>query len=119
MYVEKIISFDKHDQEADLIVSDGINKVLCYAYPISKVQINQKINSICGFDCTNIERANKSESDINKLQEHYAYTLVGKVVSKENNLVHVGELEVYLDEQIPHDILENEFIIFNVTRLDL
>lgn len=119
MYVEKIITFDKHDKEADLLVSDGVNKVMCYAYPIERVQINQEINRLYGFECTNIKRANKNECEINKLQEYYAYSLVGKVVVKKDNLVRVGELDIYLDDSIPIDIQENEFVVFDVTRLDM
>lgn len=119
MYVEKIITFNKYDQEADLLISDGVNKVLCYAYPIKNVQINQRINCVYGFDCTNIKRANERNNEIIKCQEYYAYLLVGEIVSKKENLVRIGELEIYLDEPIPNDIQENEFIIFNVTRLDV
>ena len=119
MHVEKIITFNKYDQEADLLISDGVNKVLCYAYPINNVQINQEINSVYGFDCVDIERANENKYVITKRQDYYAYSLTGKVISKNVSLVRVGELEIYLDEPIPNDIQENEFIIFNVTRLDL
>lgn len=119
MHVEKIITFNIHDQEADLLISDGIHKVLCYAYPINNVQINQEISSVYGFDCVDIERANENKYEIVKHQDYYAYSLTGQVISKNDSLVRIGELEIYLDEPIPNDIQENEFIIFNVTRLDL
>ena len=119
MYVKNVIIFDKHDEEADLLVSDGVNKVICYAYPVNNVRVNQEINSIYAFNCTDIKRVNKSECEINKLKEYYAYSLVGKIIDKKNSLVCVGQLEIYLDEPIPNDIQENEFIFFNVTRLDL
>ena len=119
MYIDKIITFNKDDQEADLIVSDGINKVMCYACPINDVQINQKVSSIYGFDCGVIERTNESKFEITKCQDYYAYSLVGKIICKKNGHVRVGKLEIYIDKLIPNDIQEGEFIFFNVTRLDL
>ena len=43
----------------------------------------------------------------------------GKVLSKKERIVCVGELKIRLDESIPNDISDGEYVSFEVQRLDL
>ena len=43
----------------------------------------------------------------------------GKVLSKKERIVCVGELKIRLDEYIPNDISDGEYVSFEVQRLDL
>lgn len=43
----------------------------------------------------------------------------GKVLSKKERIVCVGGLKIRLDEYIPNDISDGEYVSFEVQRLDL
>ena len=45
--------------------------------------------------------------------------MTGKVLSKKERIVCVGELKIRLDEYIPNDLSDGEYISFEVQRLDL
>ena len=54
MYVQDVLHFDQSGKEAELIVSDGVYEVLCYAYPIDAVKTGMTISGLSGFSCTNM-----------------------------------------------------------------
>ncbi len=119
MYVEKIIHYDKQDNEADLLVSDGEYSVICYAYPIKSVHRAQKVTDIYGFNCTHIFKVAKKEYNIKKLSSYYDYTLIAQVVSRVERIVRIGKIRIHLDSEIPKDIFNGEYISFSVMRLDI
>ena len=49
----------------------------------------------------------------------YAYKLIGKLFDLKKRLVSVGEIIISLENNIPKDIDVNEFIEFEVMRIDL
>ena len=119
MHISKIISFNREDSEAELCISDGDYSVICYAYPIKTIAVNQKISVIDGFLCTELVKSFKPNYGINKLSQYYAYILTAKVISKKSSIVQVGNLKTHLDTEIPNDILEGDYVSFRVQRLDL
>lgn len=118
MYITDIVYFSKEDSEAEVSVSDGCYTVNCYAYPCDIVLVNQHVNTIYGFECTNITRLNETKYAIKKLSQHYAYQLVAKVMDNESGIVRIGDLFINLDNSIPKDIMNGEYIAFSVVRLD-
>lgn len=118
MIVKQIKSFDKYSSESDIIVSDGLFDLLCYCYPSISYPIGTVVSSITTFMAKKIMRADKKEYLILKLKDYYAYHLQGKVINLEKNIVCVGKLEIIVDGSIPKDIKLNEFIEFDVQRLD-
>lgn len=118
MYITDILYFNKEDSEAEVSISDGCYKVNCYAYPCDMVSVNQRINTIYGFECANIIRVNKTEYTIEKLSQHYAYQLVAQVVDNTSGIVRIGNLFINLDSSIPKDIMDGEYVAFSVVRLD-
>lgn len=118
MYIFDIEELNEDDNEADIIVSDGHYQLLCYAYPVKKLTINQKVNCIFGFACSDVVKAAYDYYDVLKLPQYYAYELNAKVVSKKKNVVKVGDLCIHLDTVIPKDIPDNDYVSFSVMRLD-
>lgn len=82
------------------------------------VVVNQCVNSIYGFDCSNIVRSNKKEFQIVKLSSYYAYLITAQVVDRNKGLVRIGMLFIYLDAPIPKDILNGNYVTFKVMRMD-
>ena len=118
MYIEDIIYYSKEDSEAEVRISDGCYTVNCYAYPCDKVSVKQRVNTIYGFMCENITRVNEQKYVIKKLAQHYAYQLVAQLVDNENGIARIGDLYITLDNHIPKDIKNGEYIAFYVIRLD-
>lgn len=119
MYISKIVNYNRGDSEAELCISDGNYSVICYAYPIENIALNQEVDGIYGFLCTDITKSFERRFYVDKLSQYYAYLLTAEVVSAKNCTVKVGELKIYLDTTFSNDILEGDYISFRVQRLDL
>lgn len=119
MYIQDVLRFDQSGKEAELIASDGAYEVLCYAYPIDAVKTRMTINELSGFSCTNVVRAAEQRCAISKLLPYFAYSITGKLISKQKGIVQVGNLKISLDAYIPNDLSDGEYVSFDVQRLDL
>ena len=118
MFVAEILYFNKEDSEAEVSISDGLYTINCYAHPVNKVWINQHINTIYGFECVDIIKSYETNYAIQKLPKHYAYQLTAQVVDKESGIVRIGEIFIKLDNYIPNDIINGDYVSFSVLRLD-
>lgn len=118
MFITDILYFNKEDSEAEVNISDGRYTVNCYAYPVDMVSVNQRVNTIYGFECANISKSDETEYEIKKLPQHYAYLLTAQVMDNESGIVRIGELFINLDIPIPKDIINGDYVAFSVLRLD-
>ena len=113
---KKIVYFDKNAQEAYIIVSDDHFDILCYAQPY-RDEVEEF--DLLGFMTENIMRADTNEYQVEKIDEGYfAYRLQGQLIHKSKRIVAIGEIEIKLEDRIPKDIQNCEFIAFNVKRVD-
>lgn len=119
MYVKEIIRYSKADKEAELCISDGDYSIICYAYPIHSVVVNQQVRALYAYECVGIVKSLTDVFCIHKLSQYYAYSVTAKVVSKKDSIVQVGRLIIILDDIIPNDIYEGEYISFSVRRFDI
>ena len=119
MHIQKIMRFDKKSKEAEVIVSDGAYEILCYAFPIDTIRIGMIVGGLSGFSCGNVVRAVRQHCAVSKLPSYFAYHMTGIVLSKQERIVCVGGLKIRLDESIPNDISDGEYVSFEVQRLDL
>ena len=117
MYI-KSVDFDG-EQEADILVSDGKYEILCYALPYSAGD-KEKDFTLSAFMSENVMRALKNEYSAEKTDGYYGYKLTGRLFDLKNRLVAVGGIVIELENNIPKDIAENEFVEFEVgaNRLD-
>ena len=118
MYIKEIVCADKEDSEADVIISDGVYTIKCYMYPATDVLVNQKINVIYAFECTDIMRVQSIKYEIKKLQGYYAYMIIAKVINRKEKLICVGKIIIKLDAEISKDINDGDYIKASVVRFD-
>lgn len=118
MFISDILYFNKEDSEAEVSVSDGRYTVNCYAYPVKIVSVNQRVKTVYGFGCTNITKSKERKYAVKKLSQYFAYLLTAQVVDTERGIVRIGELFIYLDDFIPGDIINGDYVTFSVSRLD-
>ena len=119
MYVSQIVDFCKDDHEAEVYVSDGVHFIKCYAYPVNNVYIGEKVSAVFTYGCWDIKKHDELAFQIEKLPQHYAYSIFAQVCSQKNSMVCIGGLKIQLDLAIPPDINDGDFISFSVVRLDV
>lgn len=118
MYIKKILQISKDDNEADIIVSDGVFDILCYVNPLVAIATNSRIISIYGFMCTDVYRTDKQVDSVEKLPEYYAYRIIGKIFSKAEHIIQIGEIMIHIDSEIPNDMEDGEYVSVKVLRFD-
>lgn len=117
MKIKEILNYDKEAKEADMLISDGEFEILCYAFPFeNKNPNNFTLEAFMTKDIIRVE--DKSCSVIKSPDGYYAYYLRGKIINIKQRLVAIGNIIINLDDDIPKDIKNNEFIEFFVLRID-
>ena len=117
MYIEKIIDEDGEGHSWDVTISDGEHKLLCFAgFEINKNSRNIKL------DCYFAEEIKKTEKTEFSIEKHgiscYEYRIVAKVTDAENGLLVVYGFEFILDDNLPQNINNGNFIEFICLRMD-
>jgi len=114
MYVKEIRWIYKSIYEAEFIVSDGRNDVLCFAQPFF-LQVGDTVNELHSIDAQDIVRSEHHPEVVSKGDE---LILCGQLTSRSRRSVKIGQLFVTIDDDIiPKDIAEGEYIRFTTSRL--
>lgn len=120
MRINKINWISEEALEAEVIVTDGTFKVICFAQPLTYQEGSELSEPICCFDTTNIVRSDDNKYKVEKLAGYFSYYLTGRLIDRINGIVRVGGLLFELEgKMLPGDIKEGEFISFCCERLDL
>ena len=116
MEIKRILSFDDYSKESDLLVSDGVNDIMCYAQDYE----DGKDFYLIAFFASNIYKMESKQYKIKKESDYYAYSFSGKIEDKLNDrlIVRVFGLLIYIYDDFPGDLLVGDFILFTVKRID-
>lgn len=117
MFVKEIKDYDKFSNEADIIISDGQYDLLCYCYPTEIPQKGERVKAVTSFLATDMMRVKDKIFSIKKMKEYYSYHLQGEVIEMTPK-IRIGNIIICLDNTLPKDIKEGEYIEFLVERLD-
>ncbi|WP_239256416.1 hypothetical protein [Listeria ilorinensis] len=116
--VKEIKWTDREAMEADVVLSDGSYKLMCFAYPCNLSEKDSFGKIILGFGIVHIYKVDQEVFEIEKSEGFYNYRLVGKLL--DNEILQIGEFKIDLSgENIPRDIQLGSFIEINVSRLDI
>ena len=114
----KGITHDEESGEADLLVSDGERDLICFC-PLCRVKCPSDVDEITAFEAGGIMIADEPGYVIEKTDAGYfSYRLGGRVVKTEPPVVAIGGLRVTLDQPLPKDIKQGDFVVFTALRLD-
>ncbi|TKI53417.1 hypothetical protein FC756_24035 [Lysinibacillus mangiferihumi] len=120
MKIKKIHWISQESLEAEVVVTDGEFEIICFAQPLNYLEESNLIESIYCFNVSDLVKAEKSEYSIEKLDNYFAYRLIGKLIDKQNEQVKLGELLLELENNLlPGDINEGDFVSFCCQRLDI
>nr|WP_255504970.1 hypothetical protein [Lysinibacillus sp. SDF0037] len=118
--IKKINWISQEALEAEVVVTDGELEIMCFAQPLNYLEESELIEPIYCLNVSNLVKAEKSEYSIEKLDDYFAYRLIGKLIDKQYEKVKLGELLLELDNNLlPGDINEGDFISFCCQRLDI
>lgn len=121
MFIKKIIDYDEEAQEADVIISDGENDLMCYAQPFNIKDRNKPFNLFAMLD-SDVVRSYAQNCLIQKIDDgYYSYRICGRLIDVKEPMVSVVKVFNIIMEvggPIPKDIIENEYIEFDVMRID-
>lgn len=117
MYIEKVIDKDGGGHSWEVTISDGEHELLCFAgFKINKKNRNIKLN--CYF-AEEIRQTEKTEFSIKKHGiSCYEYRVVAKVIDAEKGLLAVYGFEFILDDYLPQNITNGNYIEFICLRMD-
>ena len=104
------------EHESEVILKDDSNELLCLCY--DNVD-NLEEFCIHTFLAKNIFKNDKQNEKAVKLSDYFSYKLFCKVTNSEKGLVNLGEFEIFLDSPLPSDISNDDYIEFEVVRLDI
>lgn len=105
---------------ADVCLTDGTFDCYCFAWPyygkIGDVYDNPDL--ITWLTTDDIVSSDVEQSILKHLGgwDHF---VVGKLVNKENAIVQVGEFLFELENSIPNDVQEGEYVEFQAHRPDI
>ena len=122
MFVKSIHWMDKEDKEAEVIVSDGKNEILCFSHPFSGAIGDILVNPLECMDAEEIQILDDENFNIEKIDpnDYFEYKIGGKLISADKKLVLVGDLLLSLEGcDIPKDLKNNNFVTFITSRINI
>lgn len=120
MYIKRIVDYDEFSDEADVVVTDGKYEIMCYCYTFSsEPKVGQTINELSVLSYDNVMAVKSKKNEIVKTSVgYYTYHLSGKVIRTAPLMVSIGDLILEVGNYIPKDIRPNQYIEFDVSRID-
>ena len=116
--IEEIKWLSKEDAEAEVWLSDGCYKLLCFAHPY-KPEFENGGYFLHTLGADHIVRSLKEEFEVQQINETFSHYLTGKLIDIKEKIIKVGEFNIYLDNFLPGDLVEEMFLSFSCERIDL
>ena len=118
MWIKSIDWVDESAKEADVIVTDGNNSIICFSCPCNYCN-GDTINE--PLECLDVENIILADGSYNiERKRNYEHIVCGKMKDITNGIVEIGEIILHINnEKIPKDINNNDMIKFCISRVDL
>lgn len=117
--IHQINWLDKTTKEAEVILYDGVFYLECFS-SFLEYRLNQEFKDyIHCLDADNIYKVAGQEFKVEKKNQDN-YHLQGKLICRKEKIVKIGDFLIDISEaQIDGDIKENDYVEFDVARLDI
>ena len=118
--INDITWLSKEALEAEVLITDGVFKLLCFSHPC-KLQKNDVIKeSIRVFEPINVLNIDSKNFKAAKLSTPFGYYIEGRLEDQKLGIVKLGEIQIKLPNySLPGDIKDNDYISFECERLDV
>jgi hypothetical protein len=105
--------------EAALTITDRKISCLAFCHPCRLAVGDALRQPLLTLDVRGIERARSDEEpSLTRTDSAWGHSVIAKVINRRANLVAVGGFTIELDQSLPGDIQEGDFIGFACARLD-
>ena len=116
MQMKEIYDYDPEAQEANVLVTDGKYEILCYA---SSFKNSNKNFELSAFMVESVIKADKESYFVEKISDSFfAYKLQGRLIDIEKRIFAVGKIRIELENVIPKDLKNGDFVQVIVGRID-
>lgn len=120
MHIKQIEWLDKEGKEAIVEIAKGMKSMICFSCPCLYNLGDVLLEPLKCLDTRNVILCDTKEYDIKKLEGAFEYKLKGRVKDKKNGIIDVQGFNIHIDEkQIPNDIVDEMYIEFETTRIDM
>ncbi len=104
-------------EEAIIVLSDGNFEINCFSHPFKSLMDFELTLPLSTLNANNIKKVDEQKYSYS-CDGNYHYLTV-KVIDKEKPLVVLGDFKIELDNILPYDISEGDFIFILCDRLDI
>ncbi|MCO6016924.1 hypothetical protein AB6831_02440 [Carnobacterium divergens] len=120
MRIDEIMWINETIKEAEVEVTDDRFKMLCFSQPLDLSVGDELKEPVYCLDVTNIMVNKEFKEEITKLTGYFSYLISGKLIDVKEKIVKVGGFLFELDtDKIDGDIIEDSYISFECTRVDI
>ena len=106
-------------EEAIVTISDGEFEITAFAHLFGGNIDDELIEPLFCLSCNEIKRADKAEFKVIKPSTGFEQYFYGEVIDIKSNIVKVGKIKIELDNDLPKDINNGDFISFSCGRVDV
>ncbi len=118
MTAKKIEWLNRDDDEAEVLASDGTWSCKVYSMPCQISKEGDEIKWLACLLCSEIVSADTCEFSLARLiNKPYGYEIIGQISDAKEGLVAVGGLVFLVDQSIPGDLNEGDWVQFTVDRV--
>ncbi|MCL2611187.1 MAG: hypothetical protein FWE02_05875 [Defluviitaleaceae bacterium] len=118
MFVKSTEWINRSIKEAEVVVSDGNNEILCFSHPFLGEVGGIVSEPLYCLDAEDIVLLDDEIYSIKSSDSYFRHTICGKII--DNNIVSIGEIRLSLEgSYIPGDIKNGDFITFETLRVDI
>lgn len=117
--VSKLNWLSKEILEAEVFLTDGNFNILCFSQPFNnniKITKNSPLHTLNAKDI--FKMTSNEKMSVEKVG-FFDYKLTGRVIDKKENQIEIGDFIFELDNPLPNDIKENDYVSFVCDRIDL
>lgn len=118
--VDKLNWLSQEAKEAEVFLSDGDFRMICFSHPFKKGIGSVISQPIYALNAKEILKLNGEERfSVEKEEGVFNYKMAGRVIDKSKNQIKVGEFILELDNPIPNDIQDGNYVSFSCDRIDI
>jgi hypothetical protein len=117
MKIEKVDWLSEEAYEAEVYISDGINKLVCFSCPF-RMHLDDSVSHLYATFVDSILRLDIDDYSY-RYKGGYSYDIGAKVVDVVEPCVEIFGIIIALDAELPGDIIVGDFVSFECGRLDI
>jgi len=120
MFVKSIFWIEESSREAEVEVSDGMFRLTCFSCPCNYSEGDIVAEKLECLDVMKIESTDEEKYSVEKGKGYFSYKICGKIENIKEGTIKFGNIELHIDSsKIPKDIYENQYIVFETSRIDI